>query len=243
MAKGKLKQNEENKMDERVLHIRRVSKKTTGGNYVSFSALVAVGDGEGSVGIGIGRGLEVPPAIQKAITQAKKNMVKLPIFNDTLPHEIKMKYKSSRLLLKPAPPGTGLKVGGVVRAVLDIAGVNNASGKIIGTRNQVTNAYAVIEAIKRLKPRITEESKSDTAESSAKVENSHVADSEEPKNQKPKTEKKAEVKEVKAAKAKSSSEPKKETKKSVKTEKKPAAKKKTTKTETSVKNSEDSEEK
>ncbi|QQS43947.1 30S ribosomal protein S5 [Candidatus Roizmanbacteria bacterium] len=163
MAKGKLKQNDENKMDERVLNIRRVSKKTTGGNYISFSALVAVGDGEGSVGIGIGRGLEVPPAIQKAITQAKKRMVKLPIYNDTLPHEIKLKYKSSRLLLKPAPPGTGLKVGGVVRAVLDIAGVNNASGKIIGTRNQITNAYAVIEAIKRLKPRITEEKKEETA--------------------------------------------------------------------------------
>ncbi|MBP9691208.1 30S ribosomal protein S5, partial [Candidatus Woesebacteria bacterium] len=141
-------------MEERVLTIRRVSKKTTGGNYVSFSALVAVGDGEGNVGIGLGRGLEVPPAIQKGITQAKKNMVHLPIYNDTLPHEIRMKYKSSRLLLKPAPPGTGLKLGGVVRAVLDIAGVNNASGKIIGSRNQITNAYAIIEAIKMFKPRI-----------------------------------------------------------------------------------------
>lgn len=160
MAKRNEQHNEDNKMEERVLHIRRVSKKTTGGNYISFSALVAVGDGEGNVGIGIGRGLEVPPAIQKAIAQAKRNMVKLPIYNDTLPHEIVMKYKSSRLLLKPAPPGTGLKVGGVVRAVLDIAGVNNASGKIIGTRNQITNAYAIIEAIKMLKPRIVAEEKS-----------------------------------------------------------------------------------
>ena len=81
-------------------------------------------------------------------------MVFLPIFNDTLPHEIRLKYKSSRLLLKPAPPGTGLKLGGVVRAVLDIAGIQNASGKIIGSRNQITNAYAVIEAIKKMKPRI-----------------------------------------------------------------------------------------
>ncbi len=195
MAKGKLKQNDENKMDERVLNIRRVSKKTTGGNYISFSALVAVGDGEGNVGIGIGRGLEVPPAIQKAITQAKKRMVKLPIYNDTLPHEIKLKYKSSRLLLKPAPPGTGLKVGGVVRAVLDIAGVNNASGKIIGTRNQITNAYAVIEAIKRLKPRITEEKKEEPAvESEAKVVVEETVLEETAVESKPK---KAEKKEVK----------------------------------------------
>ena len=154
MSKFNGRNQEEKEFEERVLVIRRVSKKTTGGNYVSFSALVAIGDRKGRVGIGLGRGLEVPPAIQKAITQAKKNLVTLPIFNDTLPHEIMMKYKSSRLLLKPAPPGTGLKVGGVVRAVLDIAGVNNASGKIIGTRNQITNAYAVIRAIKLLKPRI-----------------------------------------------------------------------------------------
>ncbi|KKQ38322.1 MAG: Ribosomal protein S5 containing protein, expressed [Candidatus Roizmanbacteria bacterium GW2011_GWA2_37_7] len=116
MIKRRQKSHEDKQFDERVLHIRRVSKKTTGGNYVSFSALVAVGDGKGNVGIGIGRGL-----------------------------------------LKPAPPGTGLKLGGVVRVILDIAGVSNASGKIIGTRNQITNAYAVIEAIKKLKPRMIEE--------------------------------------------------------------------------------------
>lgn len=151
--KFKTKSADVNKMDERVLLIRRVSKKTTGGNYISFSALVVVGDGKGKVGIGVGRGLEVPPAIQKGIAQAKRHMIDIPINNDTLPHEIIMKYKSSKLLLKPAPPGTGLKVGGVVRAVLDVAGLNNASGKIIGTRNQITNAYAVIEALKMLKPR------------------------------------------------------------------------------------------
>lgn len=155
MVNRRQKQNEDKQYDEQVLHIRRVSKKTTGGNYVSFSALVAIGDGKGKVGIGIGRGLEVPPAIHKGISQAKKKMVYLPIYNDTLPHEIKLKFKSARILLKPAPPGTGLKLGGVVRAILDIAGVNNASGKIIGSRNQITNAYAVIEAIKKLKPRIT----------------------------------------------------------------------------------------
>ena len=231
MAKGKLKQDGDNKMDERVLNIRRVSKKTTGGNYISFSALVAVGDGEGNVGIGIGRGLEVPPAIQKAITQAKKHMVKLPIYNDTLPHEIKMKFKSSRLLLKPAPPGTGLKVGGVVRAVLDIAGVNNASGKIMGTRNQITNAYAVIEAIKRLKPRITAEKKNEVLESSVKPKE------EAPVKEAVKEEKKAEVKAKKSEKKEAKPTKAKATVVKAKTEKKAEPKKKSTKSAAAVKNS------
>ncbi len=204
-------QNGEKKYEERIITIRRVSKKTTGGNYISFSALVAIGDGQGKVGIGIGRGLEVPPAIQKAITQAKKHLVEIPIYNETIPHQVQLKYKASRLLLKPAPPGTGLKVGGVVRAVLDLAGVNNASGKIIGTRNQITNAYAVIEAIKKLKPRIIKEPKV------AKLE----------KVVKPVEKKEEPVKEVKKE---SKVEEAKVVKKEVKTEKKPVAKKKVTKT-------------
>ncbi|MDA1316435.1 MAG: 30S ribosomal protein S5 [bacterium] len=147
-------------IDERVLHIRRVSKKTTGGNSVTFSSLVAVGDGKGKVGIGLGRGREVPQAINKGISHARRAMVTVPIFNESLPHEITVKFKSARVLLKPAPPGTGLKVGGVVRVILDIAGVSNASGKIMGSRNQITNAYAVIEALKQMKERIKKSTKS-----------------------------------------------------------------------------------
>ncbi len=141
------------KYEEKVLLIRRVSKKTTGGNYVTFSALVAVGDGKGQVGVGLGRGKEVPPAIQKAIVQAKKNLITVPLYKTTIPHEITYKYKSSLLLLKPAPEGTGLKVGSVVRVILNLAGVFNCSGKIIGSRNQVMNTYAIIEALKLLKAR------------------------------------------------------------------------------------------
>ncbi len=169
MQTGRHNQQSDKKFNERILHLRRVSKKTTGGNYISFSALVVVGDGKGKVGLGLGRGLEVPPAIQKGITQAKKNMIQLPIFNDTLPHQILLKYKAALLLLKPAPPGTGLKVGGVVRVILDVAGVNNASGKIIGTRNQITNAYAVMEAIKRMKPRVVAEKKQENPVEEKKV--------------------------------------------------------------------------
>jgi len=145
--------NEDKKFEEKVLLIRRVSKKTSGGNYVTFSALVVVGDKKGKVGIGLGRALEVPPAIQKAMNHAKKHMIEVPIYNNTLPHEIKLKFKSAKILLKPAPEGTGLKVGSVARVLLDLAGVNNASGKIIGSRNQIVNTYAVMEALKRLKLR------------------------------------------------------------------------------------------
>lgn len=143
----------EKKYEEKVLLIRRVSKKIPGGNYISFSALVAVGDRQGKVGIGLGRALEVPPAIEKAINYAKKHLISLPLYKNTIPHEIKMKYKAAKILLKPAPEGTGIKAGSVVRAILDLAGVQNVSGKIFGSSNQIVNSYATIEALKRLKPR------------------------------------------------------------------------------------------
>lgn len=148
-----MEQKEEKKLEEKVLLIKRVSKKTPGGNYVSFSALVVVGDKRGRVGVGLGRGLEVPPAIQKAISYAKKHLISVPLFKNTLPHEIKIKYKAAHILLKPAPEGTGLKVGSVARVILDLAGISDASGKIIGSRNQITNTYAIMEALKRLKVR------------------------------------------------------------------------------------------
>lgn len=153
MIDTKTQLNEEQKIEERVLLIKRVSKKITGGNYVTFSALVIVGDRKGRVGIGIGRALEVPPAIQKAIKQAKKKMITVPIYRNSLPHEIQLKYKAAFILLKPAPEGTGLKVGSVARVILDLAGIHNASGKIIGSRNQTVNTYAVMEALKKLKKR------------------------------------------------------------------------------------------
>jgi small subunit ribosomal protein S5 len=138
---------EDKQFQEKVVKIRRVSKKTTGGNYVTFSALVVVGDKKGKVGIGLGRSLEVPPAIQKAISYAKKHMITVPMRNKTIPHEVRVKFKSAKILLKPAPEGTGLKVGSVTRVILDLAGVENASGKIIGSRNQIVNTYAVMKAL------------------------------------------------------------------------------------------------
>jgi small subunit ribosomal protein S5 len=144
---------QEKKLEEKVLLVRRVSKKIPGGNYISFSALVAVGDRQGSVGVGLGRALEVPPAIQKAIKYAKKHMIKVPLFKKTLPHEIKIKYKAAKVLFKPAPEGTGLKVGSVARMIFDLAGIENASGKIIGSRNKIVNTYAVLKALSKLRPK------------------------------------------------------------------------------------------
>ena len=142
---------EDKQYQEKVVKIKRVSKKTTGGNYVTFSALVVVGNRKGKVGIGLGRSLEVPPAIQKAISYAKKHMINVPIRNKTIPHEVRVKFKAARILLKPAPEGTGLKVGSVARVILDLAGVENASGKIIGSRNQIVNTYAIMKALSLLR--------------------------------------------------------------------------------------------
>ena len=142
---------EDKQYQEKVVKIKRVSKKTTGGNYVTFSALVVVGDKKGKVGIGLGRSLEVPPAIQKAISYAKKHMINVPIRNKTIPHEVRVKFKAAKILLKPAPEGTGLKVGSVTRVILDLAGIENASGKIIGSRNQIVNTYAIMKALSLLR--------------------------------------------------------------------------------------------
>lgn len=146
-------QNGEVKLEERILQIKRVTKKTTGGNYVTFSALVAVGNGHGNVGVALGRGLEVPQAIKKALLRAKKTMITVPLYKSTIPHQIKMKFKAGKIFLKPAPEGTGLKIGSVARAIFDLAGIHNASGKIIGSRNQTVNTYLVMAALKKLKMR------------------------------------------------------------------------------------------
>ncbi len=144
------KKTEEQTLQEQVLHIRRVSKKTPGGNYITFSALVVVGDGKGKVGVGIAKATEVPFAIEKAVRRAKKSMIKVPMRKGTLISDIQVKYKAAKIYLKPAPAGTGLKAGSVVRKILEVAGVKDISAKLMGSRNKIANAYAIIEAFKNL---------------------------------------------------------------------------------------------
>ena len=146
------REQDPNKLEEKVLLIRRISKKTKGGNYISFSALVIVGDNKGKVGVGMGRSQEIPPAIKKAIAKAKKNTINVPIYNSTIPHKITTKFKAAKVFLKPSPEGSGLKVGNVARAILELAGIKNASGKILKSKNKIVNTYAIFKALSELKP-------------------------------------------------------------------------------------------
>jgi small subunit ribosomal protein S5 len=145
---------EENKeLQEKVLHIRRVSRKVPGGNYVSFSALVAVGDMQGGLGIGLAKALEVPKAIEKALHKAKKRMIKINLKGTTIPYDTVVKYNASKVLLKPAAVGTGLKVGSVIRSLMEIAGVKDLSGKILGSNNKINLTYAIFKVFKEFKAR------------------------------------------------------------------------------------------
>lgn len=146
------KQNEIQEFEEQVIQVKRVSKKTKGGNKISFTALVVVGDKKGRIGVGLGKALEVRPSIQKAITYAKKHLIDVPLKGTTIPHDVKVKKGAAKVLLKPAPEGSGLIAGGAVRPVVSLAGIKDISSKVLGTGNKASNVYATLEALKKLKP-------------------------------------------------------------------------------------------
>lgn len=141
---------EEKQFDERVVHIDRVARVVKGGRRFRFRALVVVGDHKGRVGIGISKGADVTAAVAKAVDVAKKNFYNLKLYNGTFPHESQAKVGGSNILLKPASPGTGLIAGGVVRTVLEVAGVSNALSKSLGSTNKINTAYATLEALKTM---------------------------------------------------------------------------------------------
>ncbi len=138
-------------MEEKVIEIRRVSKKTKGGNTIAFAVLVVVGNRNGRVGIGYGKAPDVATSINKAIGKAKKSMVNVKLNGSTISHEVLAKYGSAKVLLKPAPKGTGIIAGGAVRSVLDLAGVKDISAKMIGANNKISNVRCALAALKKLK--------------------------------------------------------------------------------------------
>jgi len=143
---------EKKEFDERIVHIDRVARVVKGGRRFRFRALVVVGDHKGKVGIGTAKGADVTAAVTKATEVAKKHTTKIVIYKDTLPHEVEGKVGGARILVKPASAGTGLIAGGVVRTILEVAGVHNVLSKSLGSSNKTNTAYATIEALKTLEP-------------------------------------------------------------------------------------------
>ena len=135
---------------ETVIDVNRVSKKTKGGNQMRFSTLVVVGDKKGRVGAGIAKAADVVSSIQKAVAYAKKHLITVPMRGTTIPYEISYKYGAAKILLKPAPAGSGIIAGGPLRAVLEASGIKDVVAKMLGSNNKAANVYAAIEAMKKL---------------------------------------------------------------------------------------------
>jgi len=141
----------EKEFEEKVIQVNRVSKKTKGGNQIGFSVLMVIGDRKGRVGVGLGKAPDVLSSIKKGIRRAKKDLFKVPMKGTTIPHDITVKFSAAKIMLKPAPPGSGIIAGGAVRAVMEAAGIKDVSSKVLGTRNKASNVYATIKALKELR--------------------------------------------------------------------------------------------
>jgi len=142
---------ETSEFKEKMVALNRVAKVTKGGRTFSFAAIVVVGDGKGSVGQGLGKAREVSDAIQKAVEDAKKNLIKVPVVGGTIPHEVLGKYGAGRILLKPASDGTGVIAGGAMRAVLDMAGIHNVLAKSQGSSNPHNVVKTTLDGLSKLR--------------------------------------------------------------------------------------------
>ncbi len=148
MSEGFVNQKE---LQEEVIELKRVSKKTTGGSKMSFTALVVVGNKKGRVGSGVGKATDVPSAIQKALTKARRSMVDVKLNETTIAHQVSFKYGAAEVFLKPAPKGSGIIAGGSVRKVLGAVGIRDISAKMLGSNNKTSNVRCTIGALKKLK--------------------------------------------------------------------------------------------
>ncbi len=142
--------------DSKLLDLARVTRVTAGGKHMRFRSVVVVGNKKGKVGVGVSKGLDVQQSVAKATRLAKKNLMEVVIVNDTIPHEVYAKYGPAKVLLKPQRQGRGLVAGGTVRAICLLAGIKNISSKLLGrTSNKLNNAMATMQALKKLKVKVT----------------------------------------------------------------------------------------
>ncbi len=143
--------------DQTIVDLARVTRVTKGGKQLSFRALVVIGDRKGRVGYGMQKGGDVQIAVDKAVQQAKKHIITVPFDNGTIPHRVEAKFKSGKVMIKPAPQGSGIIAGSAIRTVLEFAGVPNASAKMLGkSNNKVSNVKATFEALQSFKPQAVE---------------------------------------------------------------------------------------
>ncbi len=153
--KGYSQRPREGRMDsefkQEIIDLARVTRVMAGGKRMRFRACVAIGDGKGRVGMGVAKGADVTLAVNKAVAKARKNMVTVPFVNETIPYAVTEKFGSAVILLKPAPKGTGVKAGGPLRMVFELAGVRNVVGKILGSKNKINNVTAALQAIRSLR--------------------------------------------------------------------------------------------
>jgi len=134
--------------EQKVVDLARVTRVMAGGKRMKFRACMIVGDRNGRVGVGVAKGADVSLAISKAVTKAKKHLLRVPIVSGTIPHQVKVKVGAAKVLIKPAKPGSGIKAGGVVRIILELAGVKDVVSKVLGNNNKINNAEATMKALR-----------------------------------------------------------------------------------------------
>jgi small subunit ribosomal protein S5 len=137
--------------EQKIIDLARVTRVMAGGKRMRFRACVVIGNKRGQIGFAIAKGADVTLAVNKAVTKAKKDLITVLTKKDTIPHEVRVKYKAAQILLKPAPVGTGIKAGGAVREVLAISGIPNIVAKILGSNNKINNVKATFVALQKLK--------------------------------------------------------------------------------------------
>lgn len=151
MRRSEEKEEKGEEFEQRIVDIARVTRVMAGGKRMRFRACVAVGNKNGKVGIGLAKGADVTMAVNKAVSKAKKNFIEVPLYNDSIPHDLNFKYGAAKILIKPARKGRGIIAGGAARIVFELAGVKNITSKILGTSNKVNNVKCLIKALGSLK--------------------------------------------------------------------------------------------